>query len=171
MNTPTPTRNITGDEYGALIEAEYAADRTLSDEEYERIHGSGRFTYIVYRYWCDTLPEGKRLLYVGFTRDFGSRDGIHWCNSWWRGLVTRCDMDVYPLVTRAEARAAEARTIRSEVPLFNIHKNPYHDAVHGPQWTSANVEQNYYAELKRLLAADAQLAASAPPYAGVSAEA
>ena len=48
------------------------------------------------------------------------------------------------------------------IPLFNIHKNPRHHAVHGPQWTSEHVEPLYRAELARLTAAKYSVP---PPYA------
>lgn len=136
---------VGGEEYTAY----YRANDT--DHGIDEKTGAYRRTHYVYRYWSDLMPKGKQLLYVGFTQEFGARDAMHAFNSWWHHIVTRYDMDVYPNTTRAEARRAEARTIRSEVPLFNIHKNPQHDAVHGRQWTSENVERFYFQEVQRLM--------------------
>jgi hypothetical protein len=144
-----PARSLTADEY----EAYYKADDV--GVEWDEGSGADRRTHYVYRYWSDRFPEGKRLLYVGCTQEFNARDAMHWCSSWWRHLATRHDLDVYPRTTRREARLAEARTIRDEVPLFNIHKNPRHAAVHGSQWSSAHVEPLYQADLQRLLMAAA----------------
>ena len=143
----TPTQTLKNDEWNAFIEADHAATTALSSRQRNKLANERRYTHFVYRYRSNKFPEGKQLLYVGFTSDFGSRDAIHWVNSWWRGLVTSYDMDVYPRSTRAEVRAAEARTIRDEVPLFNIHKNPRHAEVHGPYWTGASVEQRVNAAI------------------------
>jgi hypothetical protein len=114
-------------EYYAHVAAEEAREAAATDwDTFEQ-----DTTHWVYRYWNDNFDTGHQLMYVGFTGDFGSRDAIHWSQSWWRSFATRIDMDPYP--DRKSARAGEALTIKNEVPLYNIHKNPNCEAVHG-EW-------------------------------------
>jgi hypothetical protein len=132
------------DEYYAREEAEEARLNALTswdDSEPDPTHW-------VYRYWNDDFDPGHQLMYVGFTGSFGARDAIHWSTSWWRPMATRIDMDPYP--DRRSARAGEALTIKTEVPLYNIHKNPNCEAVHG-EWKR---------EFERQLAERTQLAPS-----------
>jgi hypothetical protein len=131
------------DEYGAHIAARM--ERFLAITDWDSYVPDR--THWVYRYWNDDLDEGHRLLYVGFTGDFHARDSVHLSTSGWRHFVTRIDMDPYP--DRDTARAAEAVTIRSEVPVYNIHKNPRREEVHG-EWLL--LQEARYAEYRAALA-------------------
>lgn len=71
----------------------------------------------VYRHW----DEDDRLLYVGITEWFQTRQRIHRKNSRWMPLVSRTTKEVYS--TRKEAEEAESTAIASEAPVFNVSGN------------------------------------------------
>lgn len=69
-----------------------------------------------------------RLLYVGITRDVGSRFGAHRRQAGWWSEAVRCDYRALP--DRPAAEAAEALAIATERPLHNASR-PTPESVAG----------------------------------------
>lgn len=76
---------------------------------------------LVYR----AYDAAGRLLYVGTTRNLGSRLQTHNTQSWWFGLVDRITTEVYGDTT--SAKAAEASAIRAEGPVANVQYTGRYD--------------------------------------------
>lgn len=77
---------------------------------------------VLYRHW----DGDDRLLYVGVTRNFNTRQHAHSVASRWMEFKVRTTHEQYP--SRATVEAAEAAAVRDEQPLFNVAGNDDPDA-------------------------------------------
>lgn len=63
----------------------------------------------------------NRLLYIGLTSDPPARFKNHKFNRWWWDEVANIGIEQFQ--SQKALRAAEARAIRDEGPLYNVHNN------------------------------------------------
>lgn len=77
----------------------------------------------VYRVWD---KSGKRLLYIGSTKNWNQRRAAHRNSTWWWRLAKSVDLEHYASIE--EARAAEEAAIKAELPQMNIRHKPKESA-------------------------------------------
>ena len=78
--------------------------------------------YVLYRYFDD---EG-RLLYLGISGDYATRQGVHNSTSRWMPLAASSAINRYK--TRGDVQKAEQEAVEAEHPLFNVQYNDTPDA-------------------------------------------
>lgn len=111
------TLSAIGREVGLTEQGVHHAYRRITGHPGYWWRGKPAPDYVVYWYY-DT--DG-RLLYIGYTEDFGQREKQHSRDDRWYPEIVDTHKDRYE--SKAEAMAAEARAIQAERPKYNKYHN------------------------------------------------